>query len=443
MNITVIGTGYVGLVTGACLSDFGNDVTCVDVDSDKIARLNRGEITIYEPGLDGLVEKNREEGRLRFTTDIGEAVRWARALFIAVGTPPGEDGSADLTHVREVASTIAEHVNGPKLVITKSTVPIGTGAMLESMFREEGCGDRVSVLSNPEFLREGSAIEDFMRPDRVVIGASDEESIALMKEIYGPLHSLEFPFVVTNVESAELIKYAANGFLATKISFINEVATLCEYFGADVQAVARGMGLDSRIGSRFLQAGPGYGGSCFPKDVAAAVDIGRRAGSPFRILEAVLEVNRAVKQRMVEKISGTLGETSGATVGILGLSFKPETDDIRESPAIAIIEGLQELGASIRAYDPEAMENAATMLRGVTFCTDAYEVARGCDALVIATEWNEFRALNFDKLQAVMKQPVLVDLRNIYEPHRVTEKGFDYVSVGRGSSFRRGAVRHD
>jgi UDPglucose 6-dehydrogenase len=441
LNIAVIGTGYVGLVTGACLADFGNDVTCVDVDAEKIARLNEGEITIFEPGLDGLVDKNRDEGRLRFTTDIGDAVRWARALFIAVGTPPGEDGSADLTHVRQVASTIAEHVNGPKLVITKSTVPIGTGTVLESIFAEKGCGDLISVLSNPEFLREGSAIEDFMRPDRVVIGASDEESIELMKEIYGPLHSLEFPFVVTNVESAELIKYASNGFLATKISFINEIATLCEYFGADVQAVAKGMGLDSRIGPRFLQAGPGYGGSCFPKDVSAAVEIARRAGSPFRILEAVLEVNQGIKQRMVEKVSETLGETSGATVGILGLSFKPETDDIRESPATTIIEGLQQRGAVIRAYDPEAMDNAATILRDVAFCTDAYEVARGCDVLVIVTEWNEFRALNFEKLKAVMNRPLLVDLRNIYDPHRVAEKGFDYISVGRGSTLRRESIR--
>ena len=440
MNITVIGTGYVGLVTGACLADFGNDVTCVDVDEAKIARLNSGEIPIYEPGLDTIVDKNMQEGRLRFTTDIAEAVRWARALFIAVGTPPGEDGSADLKYVKQVAGTIADHVNGEKLVITKSTVPIGTGRMLETMFRERGCGHLISVLSNPEFLREGSAIEDFMKPDRVVIGASDEESIALMREIYGPLHSLEFPFVVTNVESAELIKYASNGFLATKISFINEIAALCESFGADVQAVAKGMGLDQRIGRSFLQAGPGYGGSCFPKDVSAMVEIARKSGRSFRILEAVVDVNQEIKERMVDKIVTALDGVEGRTIGILGLSFKPETDDMRESPAITIIEGLESAGATVRAYDPEAMSNAQPMFPDTTFCQDAYEVAEGCDALVIVTEWNEFRALNLEKLRALMKRPLLIDLRNIYDPRRVSERGFEYVSVGRSDVLERERV---
>lgn len=440
MNITVVGTGYVGLVTGACLADFGNDVTCVDVDVDKISRLNSGEIPIYEPGLDTLVDKNMKEGRLRFSTDIGERVRWARALFIAVGTPTGEDGSADLKYVRQVAETIAEHVNGPKLVVTKSTVPIGTGRILENMFREKGCGHLISVLSNPEFLREGSAIDDFMKPDRVVIGASDEESIALMKEIYGPLHSLEFPFVVTNVESAELIKYASNGFLATKISFINEVAAVCETWGADVQAVAKGMGLDHRIGRSFLQAGPGYGGSCFPKDVSAMVDIASKSGRRFRILEAVVEVNREVKERMVEKIVSAIGEPAGTTIGILGLSFKPETDDMRESPSITIIEGLERRGATIRAYDPEAMPNARPMFPGVEFCEDAYDVARGCEALIIVTEWNEFRALNLEKLEDTMKRPLLIDLRNIYDAKRVIERGFEYISVGRDLAIERESV---
>ncbi|MDX1583547.1 MAG: UDP-glucose/GDP-mannose dehydrogenase family protein, partial [Thermoanaerobaculia bacterium] len=401
-----------------------------------------GEIPIYEPGLDAIVERNREEGRLRFTTAIGEAVRHARALFIAVGTPPGEDGSADLTYVRQVAETIADHVNGPKLVITKSTVPIGTGRMLEEMFDEKGCGHQISVLSNPEFLREGSAIEDFMKPDRVVIGASDEESISLMKEIYGPLHSLQFPFVVTDVESAELIKYASNGFLATKISFINEIANLCESYGADVQSVARGMGLDERIGRAFLQAGPGYGGSCFPKDVAAMVDIAAKSGGSFRILEAVLEVNRRTKRRMVEKIARAVGEDlEGATIGILGLSFKPETDDMRESPAITIIEGLTERGAKIRAYDPEAMDNARPLFPSITFCEDVYEVADGCDAIVIVTEWNEFRAVNFERLQQLMNRSLLIDLRNIYDPARVIGRGFEYVSVGRPDSVERKSVQ--
>ncbi len=442
MNIAVIGTGYVGLVTGACLADFGNDVTCVDVDESKIARLNGGEIPIYEPGLDALVEKNMEEGRLRFTTAIADAVRAARALFIAVGTPPGEDGSADLKYVKQVAETIAAHVNGEKLVITKSTVPIGTGRMLEAMFRESGCGHQISVLSNPEFLREGSAIEDFMKPDRVVIGATDESSIALMKEIYGPLHSLEFPFVVTNVESAELIKYASNGFLATKISFINEIAALCESFGADVQAVAKGMGLDQRIGRSFLQAGPGYGGSCFPKDVSAMVDIARRSGRPFRILEAVVEVNEQIKQSMVDKIARAFDDhLEGKTIGVLGLSFKPETDDMRESPAITIIDGLTGRGAAVRVYDPEAMENAMPLFPAATFCQDAYEVAAGCDALVIATEWNEFRALNLEKLKSAMRRPLLIDLRNIYDPARVVERGLEYMSVGRSDMPAKNEVK--
>ncbi|MBW3671873.1 MAG: UDP-glucose/GDP-mannose dehydrogenase family protein [Acidobacteria bacterium] len=441
MNITVVGTGYVGLVTGACLADFGNDVSCVDIDEKKIARLNSGEIPIYEPGLDSIVEKNMQEGRLRFTTDIAEAVRWGRALFIAVGTPPGDDGAADLKHVKQVAETIAEHVNGEKLVITKSTVPIGTGRMLQAIFRERGCGHLISVLSNPEFLREGSAIDDFMKPDRVVIGASDEESIGLMKEIYGPLHSLEFPFVVTNVESAELIKYASNGFLATKISFINEIAALCETFGADVQAVAKGMGLDQRIGRSFLQAGPGYGGSCFPKDVSAIADIARKSGRPFRILEAVVEVNDQIKERMVEKIVAAVGTVSGTTIGILGLSFKPETDDMRESPAITIIEGLSREGASIRAYDPEAMDNARPLFPQITFCEDPYDVGEGCDALVIVTEWNEFRALNLEKMKSLMKRPLLIDLRNIYDPKRVIDRGFEYVSVGRSGVDVLASVR--
>src|SRR5471030_1392757 len=320
MQIAVVGTGYVGLVTGAGLADFGNDVTCVDVDAKKIENLRNGRIPIYEPGLEEIVSKNSREGRLRFTTDLAEAVQRARAIFIAVGTPPRPDGSADLHYVEEVARSIARHMQGPKLVVTKSTVPIGTGRMIEKILKEAGHPFPASIVSNPEFLREGSAIEDFMRPDRVVIGASDDEAVALMKEIYAPLHSLEIPFVVTNVESSELIKYASNGFLAVKISFINEIAVLCERLGADVQDVARGVGLDSRIGPKFLQAGPGFGGSCFPKDTAAVADIARQYDYEFEIIEAVLRVNKDIKERMVDKVSAALGETSGKTIGLLGLA---------------------------------------------------------------------------------------------------------------------------
>lgn len=437
MQIAVVGTGYVGLVTGAGLADFGNDVTCVDIDVKKIDALRKGEIPIYEPGLDLLVSKNVKEGRLSFTTDLAAAIRAARAIFIAVGTPPRPDGSADLRYVESVAHSIAEHMNGPKLVITKSTVPIGTGRMIEKILDESGNGHRGSVVSNPEFLREGSAIEDFMRPDRVVIGASDPESAEMMREIYAPLHSLEIPFVVTNVESSELIKYASNGFLATKITFINEIAQVCEKTGADVQDVARGMGLDSRIGPKFLQAGPGFGGSCFPKDTSAMADISRRYGYEFQIMEAVLRVNDDIKQRMVTKIvEATGGSVKGKTVAILGLAFKPETDDMRDSPAIPIIKGLQKKGAAIRAYDPQAMENCKSIFDNVAYCEDAYETAKGADILVIATEWNEFRALNLERIRHDMRQAVIVDLRNVYDPKRVRALGYSYTSVGRPDELR-------
>lgn len=432
MDIAVIGTGYVGLVTGAGLADFGNDVVCVDIDEKKISALKNGAIPIYEPGLEKIVSRNVSEGRLQFSTDLGEAIRSSRAIFIAVGTPPKPDGSADLRYVEEVARTIAKHMNGPKLVITKSTVPIGTGRMIERILGEAGTGHKGSVVSNPEFLREGSAIEDFMKPDRVVIGASDKESIALMKEIYAPLHSLEIPFVVTNVESSELIKYASNGFLATKISFINEIAVLCELIGGDVQDVARGIGLDSRIGPKFLQAGPGFGGSCFPKDTSAVADIAKQYGYEFEIIEAVMRVNDAIKQRMVAKVIKAVGaDMKGKTIALLGLAFKPETDDMRDSPTIPLIQGLQEKGAVIRAYDPQAMNNAGRMFKNVTFCHDAYETAKDADALVIATEWNEFRSLNLQRVRGLLKQPVIIDLRNVYDPQRMRSEGFTYISVGR------------
>src|SRR5687767_11834884 len=348
------------------------------------------------------------EGRLRFTTDLADAIRRSRAIFIAVGTPPLPDGSADLRYVADVARAIAKYMEGPKVVITKSTVPIGTGRMIERIFAETDHKHPAAVVSNPEFLREGSAIEDFMKPDRVVVGASDAESIALMKEIYAPLHRLEVPFVVTSVESAELIKYASNAFLATKISFVNEIAVLCETMGGDVQAVARGVGLDSRIGPKFLQAGPGYGGSCFPKDTSALADISRRHGYDFQIMEAVLRVNDLVKHRMIDKIVEALGgDVNGKTIAILGLAFKPETDDMRDSPTITVINGLQERGATIRAYDPQAMENAKTMLNDVTYCDDAYQTVEGADAMVLATEWNEFRALNFERVKNALRQPII------------------------------------
>ena len=437
MDIAVIGTGYVGLVTGAGLADFGNDVICVDVDVRKIDALLSGQIPIYEPGLDKLVSKNVSEGRLRFTTGLAEAIRSARAIFIAVGTPPKPDGSADLRYVEDVAHSIAREMNGPKLIITKSTVPIGTGRMIEEIIASYGNGHKASIVSNPEFLREGSAIEDFMRPDRVVIGASDAESAEMMKEIYAPLHSLEIPFVVTNVESSELIKYAANGFLATKITFINEIAVVCERVGANVQDVAIGMGLDSRIGPKFLQAGPGFGGSCFPKDTSAMADISRRNGYEFQIMEAVLRVNDAVKLRMIDKIVEALGgDVGGKTIGILGLAFKPETDDMRDSPTIPIIKGLQERGARVQAYDPQAMDNCRSIFNGIEYCEDAYDTADGADALVLATEWNEFRALNFERVKKALRQPVLIDLRNVYEPQRMRALGFAYTSVGRAEDVR-------
>ena len=437
MDIAVIGTGYVGLVTGAGLADFGNDVICCDIDQKKIEALERGEIPIYEPGLDTIVSRNVNLGRLRFSTDLGSAISSSRAIYIAVGTPPKPDGSADLRYVEDVARTIAKYMNGPKLVITKSTVPIGTGRMIEKILGDAKTGHKASIVSNPEFLREGSAIEDFMKPDRVVIGASDPESIALMKEIYAPLHSLEIPFVVTNVESSELIKYAANGFLATKISFINEVAVLCELMGGDVQDVARGIGLDTRIGSKFLQAGPGFGGSCFPKDTSAMADIGRRYGYELQIIEAVLRVNDGIKQRMVQKVVDALGgDVTGKTVAILGLAFKPETDDMRDSPTIPLINGLQKAGVRIRAYDPQAVENARKFFHDVTYCSDAYETAEGADALVIATEWNEFRALKLERIRKALRDPLIVDLRNVYDPKRMKAEGFRYVCVGRAAGIR-------
>ena len=434
MHIAVVGSGYVGLVTGACLADFGISVTCVDNDARKIEMLKGGGIPIYEPGLDALVAKNMKAGRLSFTTELEEAVDKALAVFIAVGTPPKEDGSADLGYVVQVAEAIAAYMNGYKVVVTKSTVPIGTGQLIERIIAERNPRFPFSVVSNPEFLREGSAIEDFMRPDRVVIGARDPQAVAIMKDIYAPLYHIETPFVITSVESSELIKYASNAFLATKITFINEVAALCELLGADVLHVARGMGLDKRIGPAFLHPGPGYGGSCFPKDTKALTEIARTAGRPFAIVETVVAVNEAIKLRMADKVRAACGgSVKGMTVAVLGVSFKPETDDMREAPAIPILTALAGDGASLRAFDPAAMANAREYLPAdVHFCDGAYDAASGADCLVILTEWNQFRSLDLERLKRAMRRPLLVDLRNLYEPEKMREAGFEYHSVGRG-----------
>jgi len=433
MNICIVGSGYVGLVTGACLADFGMVVTGVDKDAAKVAMLSHGEIPIFEPGLAELVRKNMAEGRLRFSTELGPAIEVAQAVFIAVGTPSRPDGSADLSFVRQVARSIGEHLNGYKAIVTKSTVPTGTGQMVEDLVRQASAGSHAfAVVSNPEFLREGSAIEDFLHPDRVVIGSRDPRAIEIMLDIYSPLRVADVPFVTTDVESAELIKYASNGFLATKISFINEIAALCEAYGADVEVVSRGMGLDSRIGPKFLSPGPGFGGSCFPKDTRAVAQLARERGHRFRIIEAVLEANQNTQVRMATKIRDALGGSiRGKTLAILGLSFKPDTDDIRESPAIEIVRALLGEGAGIRAYDPEAMDACRAELPEITYCGDCYDAAEGADALVVLTEWNPFRHLEAERLRNALASPLIIDLRNIYEPLRMRAAGFRYVSVGR------------
>jgi UDPglucose 6-dehydrogenase len=432
MHIAVIGTGYVGLVTGACFAEFGVDVTCVDVDAEKIERLSGGVMPIYEPGLGQLVTKNSQSGRLRFTTDVKQAVEQALVIFLAVGTPPKEDGSPDMSFVETAVRSVAEFMNGYKVVVTKSTVPIGTGEYLRRLIREHQ-KSRVNfgVVSNPEFLREGAAINDFMRPDRVVIGSADEEAIAIMRDLYRPLYLIEAPFVVTSLEAAELTKYAANAFLATKISFINEIAALCESIGCDVHDVARAMGMDKRIGSKFLHPGPGYGGSCFPKDTRALASVARQFGCDSLVVDAVIEVNQRQRKAMIPKIEKLVGELKGKTVAVLGLAFKPETDDMREAPSIEIIRGLLERGANVRAYDPVAMSEAAHVLPKIEYATDEYEAVKDADVLVFITEWNQFRALDMTRIRDLMKAPRVADLRNIYQPADMRELGFDYVGIGR------------
>ena len=437
-TIAVIGTGYVGLVTGACLSDFGLTVICADIDEDKIAKLKTGKIPIFEPGLDVIVERNLYYKRLSFTCDVASAVREADVVFIAVGTPPAEDGSADLKHVKAAAETVAGSLNGYKVIVDKSTVPIGTGRKVKAWIDEElarrGVSGDFDVVSNPEFLREGSAVYDFTHPDRVVIGCENSRALEKMKQVYRVLYLNETPFVETNLETAEMIKYASNAFLAVKITFINEVANLCEVVGANVQDVARAMGKDGRIGAKFLHAGPGYGGSCFPKDTRALADIGKKAGSPLTLVEGTITANERQKQRMVKKIEATVGILEGRTFAVLGLAFKPNTDDMREAPSLTVLTELASRGALLRVYDPAAMEEAKWRLKEVegrlVYCKDEYDALAGADALVILTEWNQFRNLDLARVKKELKLGFFFDLRNIYKRPLVEAAGLVYIGVG-------------
>jgi UDPglucose 6-dehydrogenase len=442
MRVAMIGTGYVGLVSGACFSNFGHDVICVDKDEKKIARLNHGEIPIYEPGLDALVADNVKARRLSFTTDLMSAVPDADAVFIAVGTPSRRgDGFADLSYVYDAAAEIADALKGYSVVVTKSTVPVGTSRKVEEIIRKRKPNATFDVASNPEFLREGSAIEDFQRPDRVVVGAESDRARNVMRQLYRPLFlNDKTPFVFTGRETSELIKYAANAFLAMKITFINEMADLCERSGADIQDLAKGMGLDGRIGSKFLNAGPGYGGSCFPKDTLALVRTAAEANAPSRIIETVVEVNTARKKRMAVKIIDAFGgSVKGKTIAVLGLTFKPNTDDMRDSPSLDIVPALQAAGAVVRAFDPEGMEEAEKLLPGVQWTQNAYEAMTGAEGVVILTEWNEFRALDLARLKTLLKRPLMVDLRNIYNPREMADAGFEYHCVGRVATRPNGA----
>jgi UDPglucose 6-dehydrogenase len=433
MRVTMIGTGYVGLVSGACFADFGHTVTCVDKDEGKIARLQKGEIPIFEPGLDDLVKDNVEQGRLFFTTDPSAAIRDADAVFIAVGTPSRRgDGHADLSYVYAAAEEIAGLMQGYTVVVTKSTVPVGTGDEVEAIIKRTRPDADFDVVSNPEFLREGAAINDFKRPDRVVVGTDQERAREVMRALYRPLSLNETPMVFTSRRTSELIKYAGNGFLAMKITFINEIADLCEEVGANVQEVAKGIGLDNRIGRKFLNAGPGYGGSCFPKDTLALMKTARDYKAPIELIETTVRVNTARKQKMAQKIVDAMGgNLSGKTIAVLGLTFKPNTDDMRDAPALDIVPTLQSEGAKVRAFDPEGMNEAKHMLKDVQFATGPYDCVQGADAVVIITEWDQFRALDLDRMNDALKTPIVVDLRNIYRPQEMAAKGFRYVSVGR------------
>jgi UDPglucose 6-dehydrogenase len=436
MNISVIGTGYVGLVTGACFAEFGMNVTCVDNDAAKVAELEAGRLPIFEPGLEEIVRRNRAARRLHFTLDTEAAVKESLVIFIAVPTPPQPDGSTDLSFVDSVARAVGTYLDGYKVIVTKSTVPVRTANRVRALIEEaaaEAGRERVSfsVCSNPEFLREGSAVEDFMRPDRVVIGADDEHAVAILKDMYKPLNLIEVPFVITNVSTAEMIKHASNAFLATKITFINEIANLCEKVGADVHQVARAMGLDGRIGRKFLHPGPGYGGSCFPKDTLSLINFSAEFGVRQRVVSAVVEANAYQRERMLEKCEEMTGGVAGKTLAVLGLSFKPNTDDVRHSPAIEIIRALQQRGAKIRSFDPQAMRTAAREVQDVQFCRDVYHAAEGADALILATEWNEFRGLDLPRIRDALRAPVVIDMRNIYERRVMEGLGFRYSGVGR------------
>ena len=433
MRVTMIGAGYVGLVSGACFADFGHTVTCVDKDAGKIDRLKGGVMPIFEPGLAELVSSNVKEGRLSFTLDAPDAIRNADAVFIAVGTPSRRgDGHADLSYVYAAAKEIAEHMDGFTVVVTKSTVPVGTGDEVEEIIRKTNPNAKFAVVSNPEFLREGAAIGDFKRPDRVVVGTDSEEAREVMRELYRPLFLNETPLVYTSRRTSELIKYAANAFLAVKITFINEMADLCEKVGANVQDVSKGIGLDNRIGKKFLHAGPGYGGSCFPKDTLALTKTANDHGSPVRIVDTVVEVNDARKKAMADRVIKAMGgSVNGKTIGVLGLAFKPNTDDMRDAPSLDIIPALQAAGARVKAYDPESMHEAGKMLTEVDFCDGPYHAIDGADAMVLITEWDQFRAMDFDRVKKLLKTPTVVDLRNVYQPSDRVKRGFNYVSVGR------------
>ena len=432
MKVAMMGAGYVGLVSGACFADFGHDVCCIDKDQAKIARLERGELPIYEPGLDDLVARNMREGRLSFHCDAKDAIAAADAVFIAVGTPSRRgDGHADLSYVHAAATEIAQVMDGFTVVVTKSTVPVGTGDEIEQIIGRARPDAGFAVVSNPEFLREGAAINDFKRPDRIVVGTEDERAREVMRELYRPLFLNETPMLFMGRRSSELTKYAANAFLAMKITFINEVADLCESVGADVQQVARGMGLDNRIGAKFLHPGPGYGGSCFPKDTLALARTAVEAGSPIRLVETTIEVNEARKRAMAGKIGKAAGDLSGKTVAILGLTFKPNTDDMRDAPSLQVAPQLIAMGAKVQAFDPEGMAEARQLLRDVEFRAGPYEAVEGADVLVIMTEWDQFRALDLDRVKSLMRRPMVVDLRNIYRPEEMRARGFDYASVGR------------
>jgi UDPglucose 6-dehydrogenase len=432
MHIGVIGAGYVGLVTGACFAEFGVFVTCVDKDEKKIRSLRKGIVPFYEPGLDDLVQRNIKQGRLKFTTKIADVVDDCLVIFIAVGTPPRGDGSADLKYVDEVAEEIARHMNGYKVIVTKSTVPVGTGKRIARIIsKNQRAKSNFDIVSNPEFLREGAAIEDFMRPNRVVIGASSQQAVAILKDLYNPLYLIETPFVITNIETAELIKHASNSFLAAKISFINEIANLCEKVGADVNVVAKGMGLDRRIGPKFLHAGPGFGGSCFPKDTKALIRLAEEHDTELSVVRAAITANEKQKGIMFNRIRQSLSPLKSKVVAILGVSFKPNTDDLREAPSLHLIENLLREKARVRVYDPAAMDNAKTLFPQVAYCKDPYEAAKGADALVIVTEWNQFRNLDLERMKGLLRKPFFFDLRNIYEPEKVKKLGFTYFCVGR------------